>query len=188
VHVSARAEGIFPIGTLELVQNGRVVASTEDSSGARRLDLEAEVRADGNCWLAARCGGPHYFDSPGHHDGWERGVFAHSSPVYVACGDGEWSQFDADHAQAMLAMIEGGLQRVSQVAVRYPEDRISHHHGEPDHSVFLQRPFREALERVRERLAAHGFPAGCGCPNTRYSPTHRSRHRQWIPVTRSWTR
>ena len=160
VHVSARAEGIFPIGTLELVQNGRVVASTEDSRGARRLDLEADLRVDGNCWLAARCGGPHYFDSPGHHDGWERGVFAHTSPVYIACGDGEWSQFDADHAQAMLAMIEGGLQRVSQVAVRYPEDRISHHHSEPDHGAFLERPFREALERVRERLAAHGFHAG----------------------------
>ena len=157
VNVSARAESIFPIGTLQLIQNGRVVASAEDVKGARRLDLQADVRVDGNCWLAARCGGPQYFDAPSHHDSWERGVFAHTSPVYVACGDGEWSQFDADHARSMVAMIEGGLERVRHVAVSYPEGRIAHHHGEPDHSAFLERPFLEALERVRRRLAESGF-------------------------------
>jgi hypothetical protein len=157
VHVSARAEGIFPIGRLELIQNGRVVSSTGDPHGARSLELQGDVQVTGNCWLAARCGGPQYFDSPGHHDGWGRGVFAHTSPVYVACGDGEWSQFDPDQAREMLAMIEGGLQRVSKVAVQYPEDRISHHHGEPDHNAFLERPFREALERVRSRLSENGF-------------------------------
>src|SRR5258706_12035724 len=94
VHVSARAEGIFPICTLQLIQNGRVVASTDDPSSARRLDLQAGVRVDGNCWLTARCGGPHYFDAPSHHDAWARRVFAHTSPVYVACGADEWSQFD----------------------------------------------------------------------------------------------
>src|SRR5258708_26883099 len=78
VHVSARAEGIFPIGTLELVQNGRVVASTDDSSGAHRLDLETDVRVDGNCWLAAACGGPHHFSAPSRHDASARRVFAHS--------------------------------------------------------------------------------------------------------------
>jgi hypothetical protein len=157
VHVSARAEGIFPMWTLELIQNGRVVASAEDPNGVRRLDLQAEVRVDGDSWLAARCGGPHYFDAPGHHGPWERGVFAHTSPVYVACGDGEWSQFDADQARSMLAVIEGGRQRVRQVAVSYPEGRISHHHGEPDHGAFLERPFAEALACVRERLAANGL-------------------------------
>jgi hypothetical protein len=55
----------------------------------------------------------------------------------------------------MLALIEGGVQRIRQVSVGYPEDRITHHHGEPDHRVFLERPFDEALKRVRERLADH---------------------------------
>ncbi|HEX9515082.1 MAG TPA: CehA/McbA family metallohydrolase [Streptosporangiaceae bacterium] len=170
VHVSARAEGIFPICTLQLIQNGRVVASTDDPSGARRLDLQAGVRVDGNCWLTARCGGPHYFDAPSHHDAWARRVFAHTSPVYVACGADEWSQFDVDQARSMLAVIEGGLQRVRHHAVSYPEDRISHHHGEPDHGAFLERPFAEALERVRERLAANGFATADGhtvAPDTR---------------------
>jgi hypothetical protein len=156
VSVSARAEGIFPIWTLELICNGRVVASAEDPDGVRRLDLQADVRVDGNCWLAARCGGPRYFDAASHHDCWGRGVFAHTSPVYVACGDSEWSQFDAGHARSMLAMIDGGLQRIRHLAVQYPEERITHHHGEPDHSGFLERPFLEALERVRRRLADNG--------------------------------
>jgi len=164
VAVSARAEGIFPIWTLELICNGRVIASTEDPNGGRRLDLQADVRVDGNSWLAARCGGPHYFDAPSHHGPWERGVFAHTSPVYVACGDGEWSQFDADQARSMLALIEGGRQRVRHHAVSYPEGRISHHHGEPDHRAFLERPFAEALERVLERLAANGAAVA---PDTR---------------------
>ena len=152
VSVSARAEGIFPIGTLQLVRNGRVVASTDEPGRARRLDLQAEVPVDGNCWLAARCGGPGYWDAPSHHGPWERRIFAHTSPVYVACGDDEWSQFDAAHARTMQAMIEGGLQRIRHHAVRYPPERISHHHGEPDHIAYLERPFAEALRRVQERL------------------------------------
>jgi hypothetical protein len=144
------------MGTLQLIQNGRVIASADDSKGTRRLDLRADVRVDSDCWLAARCGGPQYFDAPGHRDGWERGMFAHTSPVYVACGTAEWTQFDADHARSMLALIEGGVQRIRQVAIGYPEDRITHHHGEPDHRAFLERPFDEALRRVRERLERHG--------------------------------
>ena len=157
VSVSAQAESIFPMGTLQLIQNGRVIASTDDRKGARRLDLQAEVRVGSGCWLAARCGGPDYFDATSHHDSWEREMFAHTSPVYVACGTEEWSQFDENHARSMLALIEGGVQRIRQVSVGYPEDRITHHHGEPDHRVFLERPFDEALKRVRERLADHGF-------------------------------
>jgi hypothetical protein len=152
IHVSATAEGIFPIGTLQIVQNGRVVASAEETAGARRIELQAPVRVDGNCWLAARCGGPHYWDSPSHLGPWPRGIFAHTSPVYVACGGGEWSQFDVGHARTMQALIEGGLQRIRRHATRYPEGHISHHHGEPDHTAFLERPFIEALSRVTERL------------------------------------
>ncbi len=114
-------------------------------------EFEADIRVDRHCWLAARCGGPDYWDSPSHLGPWPLGIFARTSPVYVPCG-GEWSQFDAEHARTMLALIEGGLQRVRRVAVRYPEDRVSHQHGEADHSAYLERPFLEARKRVRERL------------------------------------
>lgn len=167
VHVSACAEGIFPIGSLELVCNGDVVASAEDPDGAdgvRRLSLEADVRVDGDSWLAARCGGRPYFDAPAHHDSWQRQVFAHTSPVYVACGDSDWSRFDAAQARSMLTLIDGGIQRIRQHSVQYPADRITHHHGQPDHIAFLERPFTEALARVRERLDAHQRRQAHGAP------------------------
>jgi hypothetical protein len=154
VHVRSWAESIFPIWTLQLVHDGRVVAAAEDPHGTRRLELDVEVEIPADGWLAARCGGPHYWDAPSHYGPWERGVFAHTSPVYVATGAGPWSRFDPGHAAAMEAMIEGGLERIRRRSRRYPEDRITHHHGEEDHQAFLERPFLEALERIRERLGS----------------------------------
>jgi hypothetical protein len=152
VTVSARAEGIFPIGSLELVQNGRVVASTEDRSGGHRLELRTELRVDSDSWLAARCGGPEYWDAPSYPGPWERGLFAHTSPIYIACSDGEWARFDASHARMMQGLIEAGLERVRTRRRAYPEDRITHHHGEPDHLAFLERPFLEARDAVAQRI------------------------------------
>lgn len=151
VSVSALAESIFPMGSLEVILNGEVVASAEEPSGTRRLELRAELRVEGDSWLAARCGGPRYWDGPRHRDTWGRGIFAHTSPVYVACGPDEWSRFDHEWTQAMITQIEAGIARLRS-GRHYPEHRITHHHGEEDHQAFLERPFIEALELVRARL------------------------------------
>lgn len=151
VSVSAWAESIFPIATLQLVHDGRVIAESESAGGTRRLELQAEVEVAENGWLAVRCGGPGYWDSTSHRGPWERGIFAHSSPIYVACGEGEWSRFDEAQARKMLALIEGGLLRV-RAARKYPEDRITHHHLESDHTAYLEMPFLEAQELVKKRL------------------------------------
>ena len=55
----------------------------------------------------------------------------------------------------MRTQIEAGIERLRS-GRRYPEERITHHHGEPDHQAFLERPFAEALERLRARLDAGG--------------------------------
>ena len=135
VTVSATAESIFPVSTLEIVQNGRVVASTAESDGARRFELTTEVRIDGDCWLAARCGGPGYFDGLAHRDVWQRRVFAHTSPVYVTTQD-DWRQFDAGHARYMEAVIEGSMA--------YIRERSTQHPGEPS----LPPPRRGRSHRV----------------------------------------
>jgi hypothetical protein len=155
VTVDASAEGIFPIGSLELVRNGEVIAASEDPSGRRRLELREEVPIDGDSWLAVRSGGSPYFEGPAHRDAWERRIFAHTSPVYVACGQGDWTRVDPDRTRAMLTQIEAGIERLRS-GRHYPEDRITHHHGEGDHQAFLEGPFREALERVRARPDAAG--------------------------------
>lgn len=153
VSVQASAESVLPIASLQIVSNGEVVASTQEPSPVRRLELRAEVQVDGNSWLAARCGGPSYFDGPSHRDVWGRRIFAHTSPVYVACDGEEWSRSDPEQDRRMLTLIEGGLERV-RTGRRYPEDRITHHHTEADHTAFLERPFLQAQELVRRRMGS----------------------------------
>ena len=82
-----------------------------------------------------------------------RGVFAHTSPIYVACG-GEWWMFDRSTAQYMLTMIEGDLAYIRESSTRYAHDNVTYHHGEPDHAVYLERPFHEARRAVQKRMEA----------------------------------
>ena len=154
VEVEAWAESIFPLHTLQIVQAGRVVASTESTKGTRRLELREKVKVDGHTWLAARCGGPGYFGST-HRDAWGRGVFAHTSPVYVACG-GEWWMFDEGTAQYMLTLIEGDLVYIRESSAQHTHGNVTHHHGEDDHIAYLERPFHEAREAIQQRMRELG--------------------------------
>ncbi|MBZ0303427.1 MAG: CehA/McbA family metallohydrolase [Anaerolineae bacterium] len=156
LEVEATAESIFPIHTLQIVQQGRVVAATEETKGSRRLHLKAQVKIDGHNWLAARCGGPGYSARP-HHDTWQRGIFAHTSPIYVAVG-GDWWMFDRSAAEYMLTLIEGSLAHIHQRAAHYPAGQVTHHHGEDDHLGYLERPFREAIEAIHRRMHQLGIP------------------------------
>ena len=152
VEVEAWAESIFPIHTLQVVQQGRVVAATESAQGARRLHLKEKVKVEGHTWLAARCGGPGYTSVP-HHDVWSRGIFAHTSPVYVACG-GEWQMYDPGTCQYMLTLVEGSLAYIRDMAPQYPRCTVTHHHGQDDHLAYLERPFLQAREALERRLRA----------------------------------
>lgn len=152
----ATAESIFPIHTLQIIQQGRIVASTEDVAGKRRLHLKGHVKVDGHTWLAARCGGPGY-SAWLHHDVWNRGIFAHTSPIYVAVG-GEWNLFDKGTAEYMLTLIEGSLAHIHQRAAHYPAEHVTHHHGEADHFQYLERPFREAIQAIHRRMHDLGIP------------------------------
>jgi hypothetical protein len=150
VEVEAVAESIFPIHTLQIVQQGQVVASVDEPKGANRLHLKTRLRVTGNTWMAARCAGANYTAVP-HFDVWRRGVFAHTSPVYIACGD-RWSLFERETAQYMLTLIEGGLAYIREKAAHYPSHQVTHHHGEEDHFAYLERPFREAIEAIHRRM------------------------------------
>ena len=154
VEVEVTAESIFPIHTLELVQAGRVVATANSSAGTRRLEIRERVRVDGHTWLAARCGGPGYYGFA-HHDVWNRGVFAHTSPVYVACG-GDWWMFDKAVAQYMLTLIEGDLEYIEHTSAQHRHGTVTHRHGEDDHTAFLSRPFLEAQDAIHCRVQELG--------------------------------
>ena len=157
VEVEASADSIFPIHTLQIVQAGKVVASTEDKNGARQLRLKANLKIDKHSWIAARCGGPGYAQAVPHHDGWGRGIIAHTSPVYLAVG-GEWWMFDPETANYMLTLIEGGLSYIRERARHHHPGTVTHHHGEEDHLEFLSRPFNQAREAIHRRMHQLGIP------------------------------
>lgn len=154
VEVEAWAESVLPIFSLEIVQNGRVVASTQDPNGSRRLRVKTELNIDGHSWIAARTGALDYYDIISHHDVWNRGVFAHTSPIYLACG-GDWEMYDSATAQYMLTLIEGDLTYIRETAGVRPPGSVTHRHGEEDHHAYLERPFHEAREAIRAKMRSH---------------------------------
>jgi hypothetical protein len=156
VEVEATAESIFPIHTLEIVLGGQVVAATAEPRGSRRLTLRAKVAITGNSWLAARCGGPNYADMARFLDCWNRPMFAHTSPIYVAVG-GPWQMFDPATAQYMLTLVEGSLAYIRHTAAHDAPGTVTHHHGEADHAAFLERPFHEAAAAIHRRMHELGI-------------------------------
>ena len=156
VEVEASVQSIFPVHTLQLVLNGQVVAASDEQAGARRLALMTRVHVTESSWLAARCAGPGYAALP-HHDIWGRGIMAHTSPVYLACGD-TYERFSPETARYMLTLIEGSLAYVRTLAPQYQRRTIVHHHGEADHLAYLERPLLEAREAVHRRLHQWAAP------------------------------
>ncbi len=156
VEVEARAESILPLHRLEIVQQGRVVAATEERAGARRLQLRATLPVTGHTWLAARAGGPSYTNPVRHHDVWQRGIMAHTSPVYLAVG-GEWWLYDADVATYMITLLEGSLAYIRTRSRQARPGTVTHAHRESDHQAFLERPFQEALQAVHARMHRNGI-------------------------------
>jgi hypothetical protein len=156
VEIDAEVQSIFPIHTLEIVQQGKVVASTEELKGARHLRLRTSLKIDRSTWLAARCGGPNQTPSL-HFDTWARGIFAHSSPIYIAVGE-PYQIFNPNTAQYMLTLMEGTLAHLRQAAIVYPPEKVTHHHGESDHQSFLERPILEGIQAVHQRMHQSGLP------------------------------
>jgi hypothetical protein len=81
---------------------------------------------------------------------------AHTSPVYVAVGE-PWWMFDAETAHYLLTLVHGGLDYIRQRSVQWPPGSVSHHHRSPDHTAYLEAPFREALEILHRRLHERGI-------------------------------
>jgi hypothetical protein len=111
LELEALAQSFWPLAKLEVVQNGRVVAAEQAPAGARVLKVKARVKVASSGWLAARCSG-----LPGHPGEY---VAAHTSPVYLKCGESR--AFDAPAAEHMLALVEGGIEYLQTIATAFDE-------------------------------------------------------------------
>jgi len=150
--VSATARSIFPLHCLQLVLNGRVVAQTDSANGSRSLSLNERVAITSDSWLCARVSGPDYKPLT-HHDTWSRGLFAHTSPIFISCGSESWTMQDTDTLHYMQTLVNGSLAYIRDLAPRRLASATTHHHGEADHQAFLERPFLEAQAALHARLA-----------------------------------
>jgi hypothetical protein len=132
VEVRAIAESFWPLGKLEVVFNGRVVASTHAEKGSKLLEVRDRFRVPCTGWIAARCSG-----HPSHPGGY---VAAHTSPVYLTCGDTR--AFDGPAAEHMLALVEGGIEYLELIATAF--DKASR--------ARMVKVFDEARQELKRRL------------------------------------
>ena len=136
IDVIARAESTAPLAKIEIVHNGVVVATERAPKGATELCAAAKLSVSGSGWIAARCStratrtaGP----AP-----------AHTSPVYIQCGDSR--PFDAPAAQHMLALVEGGMEYLQTLSTPFDE-------ASRDRMLTM---FREARQELMHRLVTEG--------------------------------
>ena len=106
----ARARAAQPIiGTLELVVNGRVVASQEAPKATDDLSLTAVIDVEAGAWIAARSRSEHEIKSA-----YLTSMASHTSPVYVEVVDRPL--FATEDAEAILAVIDGTVRWLETMA------------------------------------------------------------------------
>lgn len=138
LEVEARARSYVPFHRLEVIMNGRVVATREETEGSQDMTLKETLRIPGACWLAARCASRvEPFRS--------LRVAAHTSPIYVGVRGEEL--FSPTTAAYLLTLIEGSEAWVQNLATR----------PDPQRFASSLKVFSDARERLHRRLHAHGI-------------------------------
>jgi hypothetical protein len=139
VEVRVEARGFVPFHRVEVVLNGRVVASRGAPAGTRELQLNEKLKVNGPAWIAARCSSKH-----GPTTAWGLGIQAHTSPVYVRVSGQEL--FSVGAASYMLTLVEGTRTWLDTLATRPDRERF-----ERVHNVL-----EEARRHLHQRLHKHG--------------------------------
>ena len=154
VAVRAMAASIFPMFRLELVHSGRVIASSDSESGAHELRIDVNVRIEGPGWICARVGGGGPQHLTRHRDEWRRAIMAHTSPVYLACGE-QHHPADREALEQIMTLIDRARSYVENRAALSAGTDVLHHHG-GNHREYLIRPFNQARAAINHRLRLAG--------------------------------
>jgi hypothetical protein len=141
IEVSAEAQCFVPFHRLEVVYNGKVVASREESAGAQAMHLSEKIKLPGPGWLAARCA-----SQLGPTTTWHLKIAAHTSPVYVRVPGREL--FSPEAASYFLRLIDGSQLYVETLATR----------PDPDTFAKIRKVFTDARGMLHRRMHQHGIP------------------------------
>jgi hypothetical protein len=110
LHVRASAMSIDPYDVLEIVVNGKVVASAKPGTA-----IDRAIEVDRGGWIAARAHGRTML--PYGATWWQMPVFAHTSPVYLEMAG---RPADARASAALLLDQLGYLDRWAQSQANFP--------------------------------------------------------------------
>ena len=136
VEVAVEATSYVPLHRVEIVLNGKVVASREEAGGTRHMKLSETVPVKAPGWLAVRCGS--------RVSAARFGVAAHTSPVYLVRPGEE--VFSTSAAAYFLKLIEGTQLYVERLAIRPDRERLERIAG----------TLREAHAQLHARMRKHG--------------------------------
>lgn len=132
-------ESIYPVDRLEIVVNGKVIDSKEAELGDFRLSISGELLVEKSCWIAARC----VSRLTAQHTWPINHVAAHTSPIYVQCGDNEiFSNVDAAYIRTL---IEGGVTWLDLLSIP----------ASPERHEALHRVFNHAHYILTEKISHH---------------------------------
>lgn len=106
VEVVATGACQWPLGKLEVVYNGRVVATAETHEATGHLWIREHISIPASGWIAVRA-----YCREGHPAAY---MSAHSSPIYLTCGSAR--AFDRPAAEHLLALVQGGREYLDTIA------------------------------------------------------------------------
>lgn len=142
LEVEARVQSVQPFHELQIVANGQIVAGEVTEEGTLQTQLRSKVRVKWSAWIAARC-----VSRLKVWHGWPVHIAAHTSPVYVRCGDEEL--FSPSDATYMLTLIDGGLTWLDTLSIP----------ASPEHHARIRGVFEAARASLSQRLAEHSHCA-----------------------------
>ncbi len=138
LEVEAWVQSVQPFHELQVVVNGQVVAREVAEEGALETRLRSKVRLEGSAWIAARC-----VSQLKVWHCWPIHIAAHTSPVYVRCGNQEL--FSPSDATYMLTLIDGGLTWLDTLSIP----------ASPERQARIRGVFEAARASLSQRLAGH---------------------------------
>ena len=103
----------YPIHCAEIAMNGRIIHRENYPEGKRAGAIRHRVNIDRDGWIAARLWG-------NQRDSFDQSIYAHSSPVYFACGRPPAERNES--AQYFLNGIEDALKWIDTYG-RYNTDQ-----------------------------------------------------------------
>ncbi|MFL5685600.1 MAG: CehA/McbA family metallohydrolase [Chloroflexota bacterium] len=124
VDVKVRAWAAQPfVDTIELIHDGRVVATAGDGTPTERIELAERVTIGASGWLAARATSRAYI-----HSAFSTSMGAHTSPVYLDVGGRR--PYSSEDARTIATIIDGARTWVETVAAVHSSDeraRLAHY-------------------------------------------------------------